>query len=197
LIRMMSTLVGCSCILLEAPRGPFYRHKGPRSRWKQSRKANLAFCQVAHRTVRCTTGHCPVHDFLPEMEQSTVAVLESLAHQTLSGAHRTVRCPHLTVGSATRHARIARPTVGPADRWLTGQSGAPPDSPVNYSRTPPTSPESGLFTRVQPGAPDTVWCPTEHCQVHHQTVRCARLSSDFVYTSKPFSFLFFSSSFCF
>jgi hypothetical protein len=23
-----------------------------------------------------------------------------------------------------------------ADRWLTGQSGAPPDSPVNYSRTP-------------------------------------------------------------
>jgi hypothetical protein len=54
-----------------------------------------------------------------------------------SGAHRTVRCPHLTVGSATHHARIARPTVGPANRWLTGQSGAPPDSPVNYSRTSP------------------------------------------------------------
>jgi hypothetical protein len=26
-----------------------------------------------------------------------------------------------------------------ADRWLTGQSGAPPDSPVNFSRTPPTN----------------------------------------------------------
>ena len=39
---------------------------------------------------------------------------------------RTGHCPvpHVTVGSATRHARIARPTVGPADRWLTGQSGA-------------------------------------------------------------------------
>jgi hypothetical protein len=29
--------------------------------------------------------------------------------------------------------RIARPTVGAGDRGLTGQSGAPPDSPMNYS----------------------------------------------------------------
>jgi hypothetical protein len=28
---------------------------------------------------------------------------------------------------------IARPTVGRWRRWLTGQSGAPPDSLVNYS----------------------------------------------------------------
>jgi hypothetical protein len=54
----------------------------------------------------------------------------------VSGAHRTVRCPLVTVGSATRHARNPRPTVGPADCWFTGQSSAPPDSPVNYSRTP-------------------------------------------------------------
>jgi hypothetical protein len=26
-----------------------------------------------------------------------------------------------------------------ADRWLTGQSSAPPDSPVNFSRMPPTN----------------------------------------------------------
>jgi hypothetical protein len=32
--------------------------------------------------------------------------------------------------------------------WLTEQSGAPPDGPVNYSRTLPSSPESGLFTRT-------------------------------------------------
>jgi hypothetical protein len=62
-------------------------------------------------------------DLLPKLAQSTVADLEPLAHRTLSSAHRTVRCPHLTIGSATRHARIARPTVGPTDRWLTGQSG--------------------------------------------------------------------------
>jgi hypothetical protein len=52
-----------------------------------------------------------------------------------------------------------------ADRWLTGQSGAPPDSPVNYSHTPPASPESGLFTRVQPSAPDTVRCTTGQSDV--------------------------------
>jgi hypothetical protein len=44
------------------------------------------------------------------------------------GAPNAVRCTpdspcsHPTVGSTTRHARIAWPTVGAPDRWLTGQS---------------------------------------------------------------------------
>jgi hypothetical protein len=82
--------------------------------------------------------HCSLSgaDLLPKMAQPTVAELEPLAHRTLSGAHRIVRCPLPTVGAPTCRARIARPTVGAVDRWLTGQSGAPPDSPVNYSRTP-------------------------------------------------------------
>jgi hypothetical protein len=42
--------------LLLAPRGPFYSPKAARSRWRQSWKANLAFCRVAHRTVRYATG---------------------------------------------------------------------------------------------------------------------------------------------
>jgi hypothetical protein len=75
-------------------------------------------------------------DFFPSVAQPTVEDPEPLAHRTLSGAHRTVWCPLVTVGSATRHARNPPPTVGLADRWLTGQSGASPDSPVNYSRTP-------------------------------------------------------------
>jgi hypothetical protein len=83
---------------------------------------------VHHRTLSGA-------DCFPILAQPTVEDLELLAHRTLSGAHRTVRCPLLTVGPATRHARIARPTVGSADRWLTGQSGAPSDSPVNFSRT--------------------------------------------------------------
>jgi hypothetical protein len=97
--------------------------------------------------------HCSVSgaDCLPKLAQPTVEDLEPLAH-------RTVRCPHLTVGSATRHARIAQPTVGSADRWLTGQSGAPPDSLVIFSRTPSSRPESGQLTRSQPSAPDTVRC---------------------------------------
>jgi hypothetical protein len=75
-------------------------------------------------------------DILPYLVKPTVGVWEPLAHQTLSGAHRTVRCTNVTVGSATRHTRNPRPTVAPADRWRTGQSGAPPNSPVNFSRTP-------------------------------------------------------------
>jgi hypothetical protein len=61
--------------------------------------------------------HCSVSgaDRLPKLAQLTVADLEPLAHRTLSGAHRTVRYPHQAVGSATRHARISRPTVGSPD----------------------------------------------------------------------------------
>jgi hypothetical protein len=115
-------------VLLHAPRGPFYSPKAARSRWEQSRKAILAFCRLAHRTLSGA-------DFFPILAQPTVEDLEPLAHRTLSGAHRTVRCSHPTVGSATRHARIARPTVGAPDRVLTGQSGDALDSPVNYSHT--------------------------------------------------------------
>jgi hypothetical protein len=43
-------------ISIHAPRGPFYSPKAARSRWRQLWKANLAFCRVAHRTVRCATG---------------------------------------------------------------------------------------------------------------------------------------------
>jgi hypothetical protein len=118
---------------------------------------------------------CLVRDLLPNLTQPTVAALSPLAHRTLSGAQRIVWCPLPTVG-----AGHASPTDLAADRcaggrWLTGQSGAPPDSPVNYSRTPPKFPESGQFAGDQPGAPDTVRCTTEHCPVHHWIVRCARL----------------------
>jgi hypothetical protein len=76
------------------------------------------------------------------------------------GAPDTVRCPLLTVGSATHRARIPRPAVGPADCWLTEQSGAPLDSLVIYSRTPLiTSREQPVDSR-RPGAPDTVRCTT-------------------------------------
>ena len=118
---------------------------------------------VAWRTA---APDSPVHhrtlsgaDFFPILAQPTDGDLEPLAHRTLSGAHRTVRCSHPTVGSATRHARIARPTVGAADCWLTGQSGAPPDSPVNFSRTPPTN------SRERSVDQTPAW-RTGHCPVH-------------------------------
>jgi hypothetical protein len=93
-------------------------------------------------------SHCSMSgaDLLPKLAQPTVATSGWLAHRTLSGAHRTVRCTQPTVG-----AGHASPADCEADRcagghWLTGQSSAPSDSPVNYSHTPPKTPESGQFT---------------------------------------------------
>jgi hypothetical protein len=126
-------------------------------------------------------------DCFPILAQPTVQDLEPLAHRTLSGAHRTVWCPHQTVGPATRHARIARPTVGSANRWLTGQSGAPRDSPMNYSRTPPTNSQEQPFHQSQPGAPDTVRCTTGQSGA-------PRLNNSWLYSANCFSFCLFSDS---
>jgi hypothetical protein len=68
---------------------------------------------------------------------------------------------------ATRRPRIVHPTVGRERLWLTGQSGAPPDSPVIYSHV------AFLFSRERLVDVEPAW-GTGHCPVHHRTVRCAR-----------------------
>jgi hypothetical protein len=55
---------------------------------------------------------CPMRELLPHLAQPTVAPPSPLAH-------RTLRCD--------------QPTIGRKHRWLTRQSGAPPNSPVNFS----------------------------------------------------------------
>jgi hypothetical protein len=137
-------------------------------------------------------NHCSMSgaDLFPNLAQPTVADSWQLAHRTLSGAHRTVRCPLPTVGAGQASPADCAADRCAGGRWLTGQSGAPPDSPVNYSRTPPNFPESGLFARVQPGAPDNVWCTTGQSGV---PVR-AKL---WLYLANSFAFLFFSSFLCF
>jgi hypothetical protein len=101
---------------------------------------------------------CPVRDLLPFLAHPTVGPRGRLAHRTLSGAHRTVRCAQPTVVAAHVSPVDCAADRCASDRWLTGQSGAPTDSSVNYSRTPPSNPESGEFTADQPGEPDTVRC---------------------------------------
>jgi hypothetical protein len=121
---------------------------------------------------------CLVLDFFPYGEQPIVGPWNRLAHRTLSGAHWTVRCAQPTVGTTTCRAKIGRPTVGAGDRWLTGQSSAPPDSLVNYSRTLSSIPKSSTFTGDQLGAPDTVPCTTGQSGVPDQAeVWAIRLSS--------------------
>jgi hypothetical protein len=119
-------------VVLHAPRGPFYSPKEARSRSRSIWKAILAFCRVAHRTVRCTTGHelslsgARSPSFLAK---PTVAPSVILAHRTLSGAHRTVRCDQVIVGSGhvlpvDRGRPLAVGAVcSPDSSVRTGQSG--------------------------------------------------------------------------
>jgi hypothetical protein len=100
---------------------------------------------------------CPVRDLLPYRVQPTVVPRGRLAHRTLSDA------PSRPLELATCRALIARMTVGRWRSWLTGQCGAPPDSPVNFSRTPLS------FSREQPVHRRPAWC-IGHCLVHHRTL---------------------------
>jgi hypothetical protein len=131
--------------LLHAPRGPFYSPKAARSCWKQSWKANLAFCRVVHRTV-------------------TVAVRCAIAFQIRRSRPLQFRARRRTsrpLVRAMRRPRIARPTVALA---TVGS----PDSLVHHLTVRWiiavrrwSFPESGLFTGDQPGAPDSPVCQTE------------------------------------
>jgi hypothetical protein len=77
-------------------------------------------------------NHCssPVRDLLPYWGQSTIGPRDRLAHRTLSGAHRTVRCAQPTVGTghvsrvdrATNRWPLA-PLAHRTVRCTTGQSG--------------------------------------------------------------------------
>jgi hypothetical protein len=162
--------------LLHAPRGPFYSPKAARSRWRQSWKANLAFCHVVHRTVRCAIAFQKRRS-RPLQLQARWRTGHYPVHTGQSGA------PCRPLVRVTRRPRIARPTVALA---TVGS----PDSPVHH-RTVRwiiavrrwSFPESGLFTGDQPGAPDTV--------------RCGRLSWVFAALSQVFlvSFLLLFSLF--
>jgi hypothetical protein len=128
---------------------------------------------VAHRTIRCTTGQpgappdmnssSPVPDLPPYQAKPTVGPRVPLAHQTLSGAHRTVWCNQPTVGAG--HASQADCT---ADRWprasLTHWTvRCTPDSPVIFSRGAfAFSRERRVCRRASLG--------TGHCPVHHRLV---------------------------
>jgi hypothetical protein len=116
---------------------------------------------------------CPVRDLLPYRAQPTVAPRGWLAHRTLSGAHRTVRCIQPTVG-AGHVSRVDRaddrwplaPLAHRTVRWILvvclchfprsagspsanlahrTMSGAPPDSPVCQVRADVSCSQPILF----------------------------------------------------
>jgi hypothetical protein len=209
MIKNAQSMLG---VFLHAPRGLFYSPKAARRRWEHSRKTILAFCRLVHRTVWCTTEHCPVQISFLFWRSRPLAIWSHWCTGQSGAPFRPLARPRVTPG--LRGRPLVRPTVGSPDSpvhhrtvrwiivvrcwlhsrerrlrrsWLTGQSGAPPNSPVIYSRTPPSRPESRQITRRQPGAPDTVWCTTGQSSA-------PRLSRVLAARAKSFPFVSFSDS---
>jgi hypothetical protein len=129
---------------------------------------------------------CPVRDLLPFLAQVTVAAPGRLAHRTLSGWHTG------QFGAPRRPLKLPRVVRRLRARPLAQTTVGSPDSPVHHRTVRwiiavhrQTSPESGLFTGVQPGAPDT-----------GQSGVLVRTRL-WLYTAKSLAILFFFSFLCF
>jgi hypothetical protein len=119
----------------------------------------------AHRTVRCTTGHCPVrqprHPTVRVLMVSTIGALTSWGtgqsgaapdrHCSLSGAPSGAT---LTLRKLSAHCSCLQVTVALDSRCSVGT----PDSPMNYSGAALEKPEGEEFESIAPGAPDTIRC---------------------------------------
>jgi hypothetical protein len=104
-----------------------------------------SFCLLGHRTVRWCTG------------QALFTVRCAISLCSDSGAH----CSAFNAFCRRPLARSSRCSAGTPDSLVhhRTQSGATPDSPVNYSRAASRIPEGEQFGVGVPGAPDTVrWC---------------------------------------
>jgi hypothetical protein len=153
--------------------------KRPRKGFKQESKRHPErHPGLAHRTVRCATRQCPVHqgtrrptlhlrEFSEELRYISPDCL--MSHRTVSGAHRTVRCDsgatttsHATVDCNTLNARLraqrSRARAGGTPDSLQGLSGAPPDIQAGPQVRAPTvgTQRPGDVA----GAPDSVWWRT-------------------------------------
>jgi hypothetical protein len=83
-------------------------------------------------SVGCCTGQsgappdshcsCPMLDLFPFLAHPIVGPRGRLAHQTLSGAHRTVRCAQPTVVAGHTSPADCAADCCAGDHWLTGQS---------------------------------------------------------------------------
>jgi hypothetical protein len=112
-----------------------------------------------HRIVRCTTGHCPVRISFLFWCSRPLAIWSRW---------RTGHCPVHTGQSDAPFRRWpghASRAYCAADRWRARPLAhrtirCTPDSPVNFSHTPPTISRERPFHQSQPGAPDTIRCTT-------------------------------------
>jgi hypothetical protein len=100
--------------VLHAPRGPFYSHKGPRSRWSSIWQALVAFCPRVHWTVRCT----PDNEQCNDRESADWLLSTSRGHRIVQWVAPEHPVHHMAVGPGPTWPLA----VG---CWHIGLSGAP------------------------------------------------------------------------
>jgi hypothetical protein len=87
---------------------------------------------IIHRTVRCTTGQCPVPQGRATLNQPASGIRSAIIHRTVrcdSGATATSRAMvNCNALNARLRAQRSRARVGGTPDSLQGLSGAPPDS---------------------------------------------------------------------
>jgi hypothetical protein len=104
-------------------------------------------------SVAWRTGHCPVR----------ISFLLWRSRPLAPGSRwRTGHCPVHTGQSGAPSRPLARPRVSRRSRSrpLARPTVGSPDSPVNYSYTPPMKSREQRVRTSQPGTPDTVRCTT-------------------------------------
>jgi hypothetical protein len=155
--------------LLHAPRGPFYSPKAARSHWIPTWKANLAFCRVVHRTVRCTTGQ----------------LLFMFGTRFLSIRRAVDRWSSGSVGAPDS-------PVCPTDRWRdhVSREDCADDHwcwrPLAHQTVRWIIADAAVETRERRVHRGPAWC-TGHCPVHLTRVDV------WLHTAKSFPIYFFSS----
>jgi hypothetical protein len=174
-------------LLLHAPRGPFY----------SPRQLGVVGAQLGRLSMPSVEWRTGQYDAPPDSYCSlSGARLPSKSgtgdrwSSGSVGAPDTVRCTPDSLVCPTDRCYgpcVARRLRG---RPLALTTVVSPDSPVNYSRTPPSNPESSEFPTDQPGAPDTVRCTTRQSVVPGRT-------GILLHTAKlfPFPLFFFSHYF--
>jgi hypothetical protein len=97
---------------------------------------------IIHRTVRCTTGQCPVPQGRATLNSPASGIRSAIIHRTVrcdSGATTTSRA---TVDCKALNARLraqrSRARAGGTPDSLQGLSGAPPDSQAGPQVRAPT-----------------------------------------------------------
>jgi hypothetical protein len=104
---------------------------------KESKRQPERHPGLAHRTVRCATGQCPVH-------HGTSARTRHLQENQGRSAiiHRTVRCTSGATTTSQSNGRLQRIKCAPTRAKVRAAPEGAPDSLQDLSGAPPDSPEA-------------------------------------------------------